>query len=238
MFGTLKENILSKLEKTYTENGENVFKKEFNRYIETIKESKDLKEFYEVYDLFKQVNFDDKDVAKEFIEESISYLKTFDKNQINKLTVLVDKIEKINENTIEYKLDQIIFNENISLNTKAQIKVDLIKQITKKDNLEINYKESFDTLHNKINESVSKLNEEQTKALELFIENDSEKIKSFYDELINETQDIVENKIIESENLDVIKKLVEVKKRLSTLKNEKVNINEIEKILALKESLN
>jgi hypothetical protein len=238
MFGTLKENILSKLEKTYTENGENVFKKEFNRYIETIKESKDLKEFYEVYDLFKQVNFDDKDVAKEFIEESISYLKTFDKNQINKLTVLVDKIEKINENTIEYKLDQIIFNENISLNTKAQIKVDLIKQITKKDNLEINYKESFDTLHNKINESVSKLNEEQTKALELFIENDSEKIKSFYDELINETQNIVENKIIESENLDVIKKLVEVKKRLSTLKNEKVNINEIEKILALKESLN
>jgi hypothetical protein len=236
MFGTIKENILNRLEKTYTEGGESVFKKEFNRYIRTIKENKDLKEFYEVYDLFKQVNFEDTDVAKEFIEESVSYLKTFDKNQIDKLSVLVETIESINENSIDYKLDQIVFNENISLKNKAQIKVDLIRQITKKENTKISYKESFDTLHNKINESVSKLNEEQTIALELFIENDSEKINTFYNELIASTESIVENKIIDSENSEVIKKLVEVKKRLNTLKVEKPSIIEIEKIISLKES--
>lgn len=236
MFGTIKENILNKLEKTYTEGGESVFKKEFNHYIRTIKENKDLKEFYEVYDLFKQVNFDDTDVAKEFIEESINYLKTFDKTQVDKLSGLVDTIENINENTIEYKLDQIVFNENISLKDKAQLKVDLIRQITKKENTEINYKDSFDTLHTKINENVSKLNEEQTKALELFIENDGEKINAFYSELITSTEAIVENKIVDTENSEVIKKLVEVKRRLNTLKVEKPNIVEIEKIIALKES--
>ncbi len=236
MFGTIKENILNRLEKTYTEGGESVFKKEFNCYIRTIKENKDLKEFYEVYDLFKQVNFEDIDVAKEFIEESVNYLKTFDKNQIDKLSVLVNSIENINENSIEYKLDQIVFNENISLKDKAQLKVDLIRQITKKENAEINYKDSFETLHNKINENVSNLNEEQTRALELFIENDSEKINAFYSELIASTESIVENKIIDSENSEVIKKLVEVKKRLNTLKIEKPNIVEIEKIISLKES--
>jgi hypothetical protein len=238
MFGTIKENILNKLEKTYTEGGETVFKKEFNNYIKTIKENKDLKEFYEVYDLFKQVNFDDTDVAKEFVEESVSYLKTFDKTQIDKLSSLVNSIEGINENSVEYKLDQIVFNENISLKDKAQIKVDLIKKITKKENTQISYKESFDTLHSKINENVSKLNEEQTKALELFIENNTEKIDGFYKDLITSTESIVENKIIESESLDVIKTLVEVKKRLNILKNEKPNIIEIEKIISLKESFN
>lgn len=236
MFGTIKESILNKLEKTYTESGENVFKKEFNRYIQTIKENKDLKEFYEVYDLFKQINFDDAEVAKAFVEESVNYLKMFDKNQIDKLSVLVDTIENINENTLYYKLDQIVFNENLSLKDKAQLKVNLIRQITKKDNSEINYKESFDTLHNKINENISKLNEEQTKILELFIENDSEKINKFYTELITSTESIVENNIVNSESSEVIKKLVEVKKRLNTLKTEKPNIEEIEKLISLKES--
>ncbi len=238
MFGTIKENILNKLEKTYAESGENVFKKEFNRYVKTIKENRDLKEFHEVYDLFKQVNFDDYDVAREFIEESVSYLKSFDKSQIDKLVPLVNTIEKINENSVEYKLDQIVFNENISLNEKAKLKVGLIKQITKKNDTEINYKESFGILQNKINENVSKLNEDQTKILELFIENDSEKINAFYSELIDITESIVGDKILESDNIDVIKKLVEVKKRLFTLKKQKPDITEIEKIVELKKGLN
>jgi hypothetical protein len=238
MFGTIKENVLNKLEETYSKGDEKNFKKEFNRYIRTIKESKDLKEFYEVYDLFKQVNFDDIDIAKEFVEESISYLKQFDAKQIDKLTSLVEKVEKINENSIEFKLDQLIFNENISLKEKAKYKVEVTKHITKKHDEKVNYKDIFGTLHNKITENVEKLNSEQTKALELFIENDSEKINNFYQSLINETETIVENKIVDSENSDVIKKLIEVKKRLNTLKTEKPNIVEIEKIIDLKESFN
>ena len=238
MFGTIKENILNKLEQTQSSGDENGFKKEFNRYIRTIKENKDLKEFYEVYDLFKQVNFDDVDVAKEFVEESIKYLKQYDAKQIDKLINLVEKVEKINENSIDFKLDQLIFNENVSLKEKAKYKVEISKHITKKQDEKINYKDIFGTLHNKITENVAKLNSEQTRALELFIENDSEKIKNFYHNLINETETIVENNIVNSENSDVIKKLIEVKKRLNTLKTETPNIVEIEKIIDLKESFN
>jgi len=79
MFGTLKENILKNLEETYTTDDEKVFKKEFHKFIKLIKENKSLKEYYEVYDLFNQVNFDDQTIAREFVEESIAYLKTFDK---------------------------------------------------------------------------------------------------------------------------------------------------------------
>lgn len=238
MFGTIKESILSKLEKTYASGDETTFKKEFNRYIRTIKESKDLKEFYEVYDLFKQVNFDDSDIAKEFVEESINYLKQYDKTQVDKLANLNESIEKLDESTIEFKLDQLIFNENVSLKDKAKYKVELVKQITNKENKKIDYKSSFETLHTKINENVSKLNETQAMVLDLFIENDSQKIKNFYSDLITETENIVESKILASENLEVVKKLIEVKQRLNTLKSETPNIVEIEKIISLKESFN
>ena len=235
MFGTLKNNILSKLENTYNVSGENAFKEEFYQYIKVIKENKVLKEFYTVYDLFNQVSFDDSDIAKEFVEESISYLKKFDKSNIKKLESLTES-KDVNKNTIEFKLDQLVFNESIGLKDKATYKIELIKQLTKKDSKSSDYKEVFTTLHKKINDKVSQLNPEQTKALDIFIENDNQKITTYYDNLINETHSVVENKILQSEDMDVIKKLIEVKKRLDNLKSESPSIAEIEKIIALKES--
>ena len=106
MFGSLKENVLSKLEKTYNDKGEKVFKKEFNQYIKTIKENKNLKEFYEVYDLFNQVNFDNELVAKEFIDESINYLKQFDKNDVKMLESMLEsgRVMPLHKESIEFNL--------------------------------------------------------------------------------------------------------------------------------------
>jgi len=239
MFGILKENVLNKLEKTYNDNGETVFKKEFNQYIKTIKENKDLKEFYEVYDLFNQVNFDDESIAKEFVDESINYLKQFNLDTVKLLESMLaseDKLNSLHEESIEYKLDQLVFNENLDLKDKAIFKVKLIKQITNRNTEKVNHQEAFNTLHDKINENVSKLNENQIELLNLFIENDSQKINDYYTNLINEVTDIVENNIVATDNGEVIKRLVEVKKKLNTLKTQKPNIDEVEKIISLKDS--
>ena len=240
MFGILKENVLNKLEETYANKGEKDFKKEFYSFIKIIKENKDLKEFYEVYDLFKQVNFTDEDTAKEFVEESIKYLKTFNKGNFKLLEqILESKLEKqLHPNSIEYKLDQLVFNENINLQDKAIYKVNLIKQIVNKDKQTTDYKETIGKLYSNINETVSKLNENQTKVLDLFIENDMSKINHYYKNLIEETTELIDKNIVKCENLDVAKKLLEVKVRLYGLKTETPTITEIEKIISLKESFN
>lgn len=238
MFGAINESVLNNLEKIYLEEGDEIFKKEFNKYIKTIKENKDLKEFYGVYDLFKQANFDDESIAKEFVEESINYLKSFDKTQITKLGYIEESTSTNNDASIEYKLDQLIFNEGINLKDKATLKVKLIKQITKKDKEAINYKSKFKVLHEKINENVSKLNDTESKILELFVENDNEKINNFYLNLINETTESVDNKILNAEDSNTIKKLVEVKQKLTKLKNQTPTIQQIESIVTLKESFN
>jgi hypothetical protein len=240
MFGTLKENVLNKLEETYTNKGEKDFKKEFYSFIKVIRENKNLKEFYEVYDLFTQVNFNNEEVAKEFVEESIKYLKTFNKTDFALLEQIIESREKkpLYPESIEYKLDQLVFNENINLQDKAVYKVNLIKQIVNKENEKIQYKQTLDTLYTRINENVSKLNEDQTKVLDLFIENDTKKINDYYHNLINETTELVDKKVIQTENVDIAKKLLEVKVRLNNLKSEIPSVAEIDKIITLKESFN
>jgi hypothetical protein len=238
MFGILKENVLNKLEETYANKGEKEFKKDFYSFIKIIKENKNLKEFYDVYDLFKQVNFIDELTAKEFIEESVKYLKGFNKNNFTLLEQILESRERktLNPDSIEYKLDQLVFNENISLQDKAIFKVNLIKQIVNKNNQKTDQKQTIDKLYTKINESVSKLNEEQTKVLDLFIENDNKKINGYYQNLITETTELVDQKIIKSDNVDIAKKLLEVKVKLNNLKSETPSVSEIEKIISLKES--
>lgn len=237
MFGMIKENILNELEVIHAKGDQKKFKKNFLAFFKTLKENKSLKEFYEIYDLFNKVSFDDTDVAKEFVEESVKYLRSFNKNEIKNLKKLTENIKELNKNSVEYKLDQLIFNEKLSIKDKATIKIDLAKKITNR-NSNTNYLDGFEKLNQRINENFSKLNENEKNILELFIENDSNKINSFYQNLIKETENIVEKNIIEANNLDVVKKLVEVKKRLNELKEETPSINEIERISELKNSFN
>ena len=72
--------------------------------------------------------------------------------------------------------------------------------------------------------------------IELFLENDDKKIKEYYTTLIEEIYEKVDNKILESSDGDVIKRLVEVKQKLKSLKGQIPNIKTIENILDLKEN--
>mgnify|MGYP000318088386 CR=1 FL=1 len=85
MYGQLKESILSNLEKTYQNKGEKDFKESFAKYVKVLKENNTLREFNEVYDLLNTMKFKDESIAKEFVEESITHLKSFDLSVVDKL---------------------------------------------------------------------------------------------------------------------------------------------------------
>jgi hypothetical protein len=235
MFGHLSENILNKLEEFHINENEKKFKTNFGTFAKLLKESNVLRTFYNVYDTFKDSNFEDSETAKEFVEESIKVLKGMDKKDINLLDSLPKTNKKLNKHSVEYKLDQLIFNESLSIKDKATYKVDLIKQLTK--STPVNHKDNFNTLNKKLDDKLSKLTPDQTKVLEIFVENDSQKISDFYNELLTESETLTENHILKSENADYIKELVLVKKRLKNLKEVKPTIEEIEKLITLKNDL-
>jgi len=239
MFGLLKENILNRLEETYLiEGNETNFKVEFNKFMNVVKNDKDLKNLYEMYISYNDVTFDDYDIAKEFVNESIDFLKKVDKKSISKLENLIGDYEfkKLKTESIEFKLDQLVFNENLSVKDKFLYKANLIKQLTQGDKPIGNFTENFNVLTNELNENISKLNEVESEVLNLFVENDLSKIKNYYQNLINETTDLVEDKILVTENIETMKRLVEVKRRLKTLKGEEPTIDQVGIIIELKNS--
>ena len=94
----------------------------------------------------------------------------------------------------------------------------------------------FNIMYDKINERINSLNESEKVIIELFLENDDKKIKEYYVTLIEEMYEKVDNKILDSSDSVVIKRLIEVKQKLNSLKGQIPNIKIIENILDLKEN--
>jgi hypothetical protein len=235
MFGQLKESILSDLEKTYQEKGEKDFKKSFAKYVKVLKENNVLREFNEVYNLLNTMRFENEDIAKEFVEESIAHLKSFDLTKVDALKTLTENITIVN-NVVNESIDQLIFNKKLSLIDKVKYKTNLIKHLTRVDENIVSIKESIDKINESLSDKISKLNEEQVKVLNLFAENDESAINSYYATLIESTQNVVEETINKSDDIIVVKKLLEVRSKLNEMKNQKPSLDVIDNVLDLKKS--
>lgn len=235
MFGQLKESILSDLEKAYQEKGEKDFKKSFAKYVKVLKENNVLREFNEVYGLLNTMRFEDENVAKEFVEESITYLKSFDLTKVEILKGLTENVIKI-DNTINESVDQLVFNKKLSLVDKVKHKTNLIKHLSRKLEEPKSLKESIDTINERLAEKISKLNEEQIKVLNLFAENDESAINNYYSNLIEATQNLVESTINKSDDIVIVKRLLEVRTKLNEMKNQKPSLDIIDSVLDLKNS--
>lgn len=235
MFGQLKESILSNLEKTYKNNGEKDFKKSFAKYVKVLKENNTLREFSEVYDLLNTMKFNDESIAKEFVEESITHLKSFDLSAVDKLKTLTENTVSI-KGTINESIDQLVFNKKISLVEKVSHKTNLIKHLIREEKSVKSLKESIDKINSSLVDKISKLNEEQVKVLNLFAENDESAINNYYTSLIESTQSMVEETIDKSDDIIVVKKLLEVRTKLNEMKNEKPSLETIDNIIDLKKS--
>jgi hypothetical protein len=235
MFGQLKESILSDLEKTYQEKGEKDFKKSFAKYVKVLKENNVLREFNEVYNLLNTMRFDNEDIAKEFVEESVTHLKTFDLTKVDALKNLTENITIVN-NTVNESIDQLVFNKKLSLVDKVKHKTNLVKHLTRVDENVVSIKESIDKINESLADKISKLNEEQVKVLNLFAENDESAINGYYTTLIESTQNMVEETINKADDIIVVKKLLEVRSKLNEMKNQKPSLDVIDNVLDLKKS--
>jgi hypothetical protein len=235
MFGQLKESILSNLEKIYQEKGEKDFKKSFSMYVKVLKENNVLREFNEVYNLLNTIKFENEDIAKEFVEESITHLKTFDLTKVDALKTLTENIVIVN-NVINESIDQLVFNKKLSLVDKVKHKTNLVKHLTKVNEDIVSIKESIDKINESLADKISKLNEEQVKVLNLFAENDESAINGYYSTLIESTQDMVEKTINKADDIIVVKKLLEVRSKLNEMKNQKPSLEVIDNVLDLKKS--
>lgn len=135
-FGVLKSKMLSKLTESYNQNN----KKEVKDILNTIKENKEFKEMYLFYEEIENKYFEDKDIAKLFVEEVSSILKNQTKNisEFSKsLDTKIGNVE-INENEIYTLLDQLSENDSLNnIDKKVIAKKKLVEHLTTKKETKI-----------------------------------------------------------------------------------------------------
>lgn len=237
MFATYNENILSSLEETYNSGNYAAFKKQFTNYSKVITSSPNIRRLYKIYEEVNKVRFDENGIAMEFINDVLTEIKGLNLKEVAVLKNMIsDNVVKLKENTINYCLDKLIFEPKLTISERVLTKRSLSHILCDKTTA-IEYVNKLSTLTETVSSNMLDMKEEEREVLELFIENDSTKIKEFYCDLIKETENIVENNILSADSSDVIQMLVRVKHKLNEIKTSSPTISEIDKVLSLKRSL-
>ena len=230
-FGVLKTKILKKLTESYS----NKNKSEVKDILNTIKENKDFKEMYLFYEEIENKYFDDKEIAKLYVEEIQSVLKdksdkiaSFSKNLNTKL-----KDVEINENELYSNLDLLVQSENLSnIDKKIIAKKKLVehlttkKEIVKKEETQLVENENllYAVLANNFNVLYNNsLNESQKKELQGILSLTDEDLEVKIGDLKESILGQVGNILSESKDGDLTGKLTKVKDEVNEMKPSKFN---------------
>ena len=230
-FGVLKTKILKKLTESYS----NKNKGEVKDILNTIKENKDFKEMYLFYEEIENKYFDDKEIAKLYVEEIQSVLKdksdkiaSFSKDLNTKL-----KDVEINENELYSNLDLLVQSENLSnVDKKIIAKKKLVehlttkKEIVKKEDAQLVENENllYAVLANNFNVLYNhSLNESQKKELQGILSLSDEDLEVKIGDLKESILGQVGNILSESKDGDLTGKLTKVKDEVNEMKSSKFN---------------
>lgn len=238
MFGQLKETVLRNLENNYSNN--NKFKKDLKRFSKTIVKNPTLKEYFRIYDALSNSTFNDKESAREFLNECISHSETLNKNELKKLKSLINENKKAELDETTKSIDQVLFGKDFSKRAKA--KVQLLEHLTtekdEKKKIDPAFANIFhDILKNKLERKFENLNENELKLFETYLKGDENEIEKQYNQLIGQNKNwlLEHEQDIKSENEQ--KQIEAVKNKLNEMKNEKPTISNMEKLMTLKEGI-
>ena len=227
----LKTKILKKLTESYS----NKNKVEVKDILNTIKENKDFKEMYLFYEEIENKYFDDKEIAKLYVEEIQSVLKDKSDKIANFTTKLNEKLKdvEINENELYTNLDLLVQGENLSnIDKKIIAKKKLVehlttkKEIVKKEDTQLVENENllYAVLANNFNVLYNNsLNESQKKELQGILSLTDEDLEIKIGDLKESILGQVGSILNESNDSGLTSKLTKVKDEVNEMKPSKFN---------------
>jgi hypothetical protein len=229
--GVIKTKILKKLTESYSSQN----KTEMKSILNTIKENKDFKEMYLFYEEVENKYFEDKEVAKLYVEELNSILKSKSTNLqtiCNSLDKKLGDVE-INENELYTTLDTLLENETLNnIDKKVIAKKKLVEHLTTKKEIKESetstYSANENLLHtvlaNNFNVLYSNtLNESQKEELKNILSMSNDELDNKTTELKESILNQVESILTESKDTDFIIKLNSVKTEVQSMDTSKIN---------------
>jgi hypothetical protein len=231
-FGVLKTKMLKKLTESYTKEN----KTEVKDILKTIKENKEFKEMYLFYEEIENKYFEDKEIAKLYVEEVINVLREKSNNISDFTKSLENKIGEveINENEIYSALDQLTESDSLNnIEKKVLAKRKLVNHLVIKK--EVNesknntYSQNENLLHavlaNNFNVLYSNtMNESQKEELKNILSISNEELETKTSELKESILTKVESLLSESvSDNEMSSKLNKVKNEVNEMTLSKYN---------------
>jgi len=230
-FGKIKSKILHRLIESYTSDK----KKDMKDIIKTLKSNEDFKEMYIFYEEIENKYFDDKEVAKLYVEELSDVLK----NKFVKISEFCKELNQklgqiqINENELYDTIDQLSQKDNLNnIDKKVVAKKKLVEHLTTKKEIKESQKVSHTTNENLLyavlannfnilynNSLTTEQKEEFNSIMSLSLSEIEEKSKEVKESLTYRIDTLLK----ESSDSDLIEKLNKVKEEVSTKTNSRIN---------------
>jgi hypothetical protein len=171
-FGTIKTKIENTLVKFY---GNPEFKTFMEQFKDMVLENKDISELYYMYDDLSQKKGLHKDIATDYINESIEYSQILIENNENTLSKINKWVNSISEETENnYKdIDVTIYNKSIKnlesvLESKNRILKNIVSEEVKKEiteSINLPLKTMLKVANDKLNKELSTISETERKEI-------------------------------------------------------------------------
>jgi hypothetical protein len=231
-FGKIKSKLLKKITEAY-EQGE--LKNNTKNLIKVVKKNKDFKEMYMFYEEIENKYFDDKEVARLYVEEIGTILKQKATNVKKFCEVINMSVHdtQIDENELYDSIDQLLEVDSLkNLDKKVIAKKKLVEHLTTKKDIKESeqgtYTANENLLHAVLTNNfnvlyMNNMNEEQKEELKSILSISNEDLISKTNELKESITDKVGSLLNESSDEDFKSKLKKVKDEVDGMNLSKYN---------------
>jgi hypothetical protein len=237
-FGSIKTKLEEAASSLYGKPSFKVFMQSFKNLV---LENKDISEIYFIYDDLNSNKGLDRDIADDYINESIEYCQILiesNSSKINKIDSWLNKFVKTSKNNYK-NIDNTVYLNSIKdlevvLESKKQIKKVLTENTKKEEVVTENYNLPISTMvsiaNKKLSEEFSNLNESDKNELKQIVSLSSNDLKKEVNGLKEDIVSKLKNKINESSEKDLELTITETINKVMESKVDHYNLYKLRKL--------
>jgi F0F1-type ATP synthase membrane subunit b/b' len=237
-FGSIKTKLEEAASSLY---GKPSFKTFMQNFKNLVLENKDISEIYFIYDDLNSNKGLDRDIADDYINESIEYCQILiesNSSKINNIDSWLNKFVKTNKNNYK-NIDNTVYLNSIKdlevvLESKKQIKKVLTENTKKEEVVTENYNLPISTMvsiaNKKLSEEFSNLNESDKNELKQIVSLSSNDLKKEVNGLKEDIVSKLKNKINESSEKDLELTITETINKVMESKVDHYNLYKLRKL--------
>jgi hypothetical protein len=237
-FGSIKTKLEEAASSLY---GKPSFKAFMQNFKNLVLENKDISEIYFIYDDLNSNKGLDRDIADDYINESIEYCQILiesNSSKINNIDSWLNKFVKTNKNNYK-NIDNTVYLNSIKdlevvLESKKQIKKVLTENTKKEELVKENFNLPISAMVNiankKLSEEFSNLNESDKNELKQIVSLSSNDLKKEVNGLKEDIVSKLKNKINESSEKDLELTITETINKVMESKVDHYNLYKLRKL--------